>query len=338
MPRLGSTRSLRSRLKMSDQSSSGATRRPDCLRLASERFGVRTAAERQAVEKVDAGMAPKRIAHGEPLRRLERIGLPAAKDERLRAGDMGGERDQRGAILDQALQRRVGPIPLQHREFRRVQRRRSRLRKTLRQREDLLLAGGEQLLHREFRRGMQIGVARRAVRRNERRREAVQMGLVAGRSLEGGGLDLDETLGVEPAPHEARDPRAGDEAGRAVGVAVPVPERSRGGRAQGTPAASRQRRSKSIPTGLWRQNRYGARRNRQSGRLRQAPFVAARSDARQFRGQRRESYRKLDSQGQYHRARGRSALRRSFRRKLSSRARARRRPRSTCAASPTGSR
>ena len=88
--------------------------------------------------------------------------------------------------------------------------------KHVRQGKDLRLAGGQQLLHREFRRRVQPGLARRAVRPDERRAKPVQMGLVAGRSLEGGRVDLDEAVRVEPAPHEARDAGRASAAGRGV--------------------------------------------------------------------------------------------------------------------------
>ena len=114
---------------------------------------------------------------------------------------------------------------------------RSRLRKTCEQGKDLRLAGAEKLLHREFRRGMQPGLARRAVRRDQRGAKSVQMRLVAGRGLERGRVDLDEAVRVKPPPHESCDARPRHEPAAAFGVAVPAPE-GRGGRTHETLPAS----------------------------------------------------------------------------------------------------
>ena len=55
------------------------------------------------------------------------------------------------------------------------------------------LAGRQQLLAGEFRRGAQIERLPLAAGPDQLGREGVQMGLVAGRDLQGRGLDLDET-------------------------------------------------------------------------------------------------------------------------------------------------
>ncbi len=84
---------------------------------------------------------------------------------------------------------------------------------------------------------MQPGLARRAVRPDERRTKSVQMGLVAGRSLEGGGIDFDEAVRVEPPPHEIRNARPRQQPVAAFGVAIAAPERLGGGQTHGTPTA-----------------------------------------------------------------------------------------------------
>ena len=58
--------------------------------------------------------------------------------------------------------------------------------------EDPRLAGGQELLAGELRRGVQIAPAAGAVGRGELGREGVQMGLVARRDLQRRGLDLEE--------------------------------------------------------------------------------------------------------------------------------------------------
>ena len=220
---------------MSDQSSSGATRTPESFACRANVSVSASAADRQTVVNIDAGVAPKRIPHGQSLRRVERTGLPATIRKHLRSGDVGGERDHRDAILDQAFQRSVRPIPLQHHELRRVEGRSLAVAENIRQRKDLPLSGGQKLFHCEFGRGMQIRVVRRPVRQNERGLEPVQVGLVSRRSLEGGRLHFDETFGVEPAPHEGRNPRTGDQPGAPLAVSLTVPKGLRRRRAQRTP-------------------------------------------------------------------------------------------------------
>ena len=210
----------------------------DFLGLTGENRSVRFPSRGQAFQKIDSRMALKRLAHADAFRRLERVGLPAAKFEPLRARDMGRERQQLGAIVHQAGERRADPIPFEHREFRRMQSGPLAVAKDVREGKDLRLAGGDELLHREFRRSVQPGLGPRAVRRDERGAKSVQMGLVSGRNLEGGDVDLDEAVGDEPSPDEAGDARSRDEAAPALRVPLTAPERRRGRRTHGTWGAS----------------------------------------------------------------------------------------------------
>ncbi len=50
------------------------------------------------------------------------IGLAATEGEGVRLSRFGGERQERGAVIHQRLVRLFGPVPLQHRELRMVQR------------------------------------------------------------------------------------------------------------------------------------------------------------------------------------------------------------------------
>src|SRR5947209_2420906 len=70
----------------------------------------------------------------------------------------------------------------------------------MRQREDARLAGREQLLHREFRRGREVARAASAVRGDEFGRESGEMCLVTGRELQRRYIDLDEMLPPEELP------------------------------------------------------------------------------------------------------------------------------------------
>ncbi len=128
------------------------------FRLAREGRGVGIVPKRQAVVKIDPGVAAKRLARRHAFRRLKRIGPPSAKGKCLRARDMGGKRGQDGAIVHQPLERGLDAVPFQHCEFRRVESRPLAVAEHARQREDFGLTRRQQLLHREFRRCMQVGV------------------------------------------------------------------------------------------------------------------------------------------------------------------------------------
>src|SRR5579871_2159703 len=109
----------------------------------------------------------------------------------------------------------------------------------MRQGKDLRLAGGQKLFHREFRRGVQPRLGGRAVGRRQGSAKSVQMGLVAGRGLESGGVDLNKAVGVEPAPHEARDAGPREQPLPPCCVAIAGPERRGGDPTHGTCGTSR---------------------------------------------------------------------------------------------------
>ena len=66
--------------------------------------------------------------------------------------------------------------------------------------EDARLARRQQLLAGEFRRGAQVQRGSLAARSDQLGGEGMQMGLVAGRDLQGRGLHLHEIVGGEPSP------------------------------------------------------------------------------------------------------------------------------------------
>ena len=80
-----------------------------------------------------------------------------------------------------------------------MQRRALAIAKHLGKFDDALLAGGQQLLAGKFRGRPQIEWARVTVHRHERGSEGVQMGFIAGRDLQGSGLNLDEFVIGKPA-------------------------------------------------------------------------------------------------------------------------------------------
>jgi hypothetical protein len=89
--------------------------------------------------------------------------------------------------------------------------------------EDLPLAGGQQLLAGELRRGVQVERRALSVRGDDLSRKGVQVRLVAGGDLQGGGLHLDEVLRLEPAAQGRLDAVARQQARATLGVAVGSP-------------------------------------------------------------------------------------------------------------------
>ena len=117
----------------------------------------------------------------------------------------------------------VRPVPFEQRELGMMQGPALAVAEHPREFEDAALACGEQLLAGEFRRGVEIEPRTRAGRRHELGREGMQMGLVAGRGLENGGLDLDEVLGREKLPQRLLDAATGREQRPPVGMDGAVP-------------------------------------------------------------------------------------------------------------------
>src|SRR5690606_4392432 len=94
-----------------------------------------------------------------------------------------------------------------------------------RKREDLLLARRQQLLHGEFGRGVKIKIAAGEIAPRQLGLEGMQMPFVAGRDLQAAGIDLRESLSVEPGADGVLDPSAGGQKRPAVSVAARVPPR-----------------------------------------------------------------------------------------------------------------
>ena len=122
----------------------------------------------------------------------------------------------------------------------------------------------------------------------------------------------------KPAPHEGRNPRGGRPARFAVRPYRPRFQKGRVASWLKGHRGSSQIGSRSIPTGLWRQNRYCPYHNHQSTAEQNAPFSQGQNEAFSSEDEtRRESYRQLDPNLQYYRTRGWAVVRRSFRRKFS---------------------
>ena len=134
---LGSTRSLSIRLKMSDQVSSAATRRP-----AVAAWRARTSRSGRA--RRAAGCRKGRSPHGagtpraRSAARAARTGRPRGRgSEGLRAGRWAASATSAAQSSISRVERRAGPIPFEHGEFRRVQRVALAVAEHVRQRENL---------------------------------------------------------------------------------------------------------------------------------------------------------------------------------------------------------
>ena len=95
------------------------------------------------------------------------------------------------------------------------------------------------------------------------------MGLVAGRGLEGGGLDFVETVRGEPPPHEVGDEHPRHEPAAALRMTLAAPERGGGGRDSNASRGS-WAPAAAVPAGLRRQNHYIAPLNRQAAACKEA--------------------------------------------------------------------
>ena len=205
------------------------------------------------------------VAQRQPLRRRQRVRLAIAKAEAARPRRLGRERQDAQAIRHQRLERRRGAIPFEHREFRRMQRAALAIAEHAAQRENPPLARRQQLLHREFWRGVEIGRMASAVRADHGRCEGVKMGLVAGRSLQRRRLDFEEAFAGKTLAQRRGEARARRQARPPVGVSGRGPEGRGGGQGEAVVkgfAEARQRGS------FWAVDQRRGRRTAATARLR----------------------------------------------------------------------
>ena len=127
------------------------------------------------------------------------IGLAAAKAAAAWRPPLGRQRQDLGAIVHQRLVGLARAIPFEHGELGMMQGAALAVAEHVGEGENAPLAGRQQLLAGEFRRGVQIELLRLAVRPDQLGREGVQMRLVAGRDLQRSAFDLDEAARVELA-------------------------------------------------------------------------------------------------------------------------------------------
>ena len=200
------------------------------MRLGGEHVPVaRRAVFREAVIKVETGMALERFAQAQALGARERVAPALAVGQRRGPRRVRRPAQEREAILLDRAERRAGAVPFKHREFGRMQGPALAVAEDVAERKDLALPRRQQLLHREFGRGVEIRVDAHPVDGAQRRGERMQMRLSAWRALQGGGVDLDEAEQVEMAADRRREARAGEQGRAAQGVEIGTPERRDGG-------------------------------------------------------------------------------------------------------------
>jgi hypothetical protein len=169
-------------------------------------------------QQIDPGVAGESVHDAQPLGLGERIG-PAVFSPAQVLGASGFRREaQHGdAVGDDRIIGLAGPIPFEHGELGMVQRAALAVAPHMTQAGDPLLAGSQQLLHREFGRGVKVASRSHAVVTDHRRGEGVEMGLVAGRALQTRRVDEDEILlcevgaqgGLDPVPRKEDRPAIG---------------------------------------------------------------------------------------------------------------------------------
>ena len=174
-------------------------------------------------QKVDPGETIEGPGDGDPLRLCKGIGGALPKAQQRAAGGACGGGEQLGAILHQRFVGCAGAIPFEHGEGGVVQRPALAIAEHRDEREDLALAGGQQLLAGELGRGVQIHGSARAIGCGQLRGKGVQVRLVAGRHLEDGGFHLEKALLAEEAAKGRHDAAAHQQERPAVGVNVAVP-------------------------------------------------------------------------------------------------------------------
>ena len=120
----------------------------------------------------------------------------------------------------------VGAVPFDHGEFGGVERAGLAIAPDAGEIDDPGFAGREQFLGGEFGAGVEVERVFRTAFGPPRDGEAVEVGFVARRYLDGAAFDRDEALAREPAGQCGLDAIAADQERPTIGVDVGVPERA----------------------------------------------------------------------------------------------------------------
>src|SRR5262249_36300181 len=129
---------------------------PNAARRSGQMGRIRLVRGRRRCQQVDAAMLEKGLANADALPVSPRIGGASAPGECRDAPRLRADSDPRRAFPHQVAVRTAGAIRFEHREFGVVGRAALTVAKDMGELPDARQPGDEQLLHREFRRGMQI--------------------------------------------------------------------------------------------------------------------------------------------------------------------------------------
>ena len=146
---------------MSDQVSSSVIRTRALAAAASAARSPSPSVDRG--QQIDPGKALECRRHRQQFRLGERIGRPAAKRKPPDPGRLRRMRDHDDAVGHHGVIARIRAVPFQHGEFGQMQIAALAVAEHPRELEYLRLAGGQQFLGGEFRRGPQIARRARAV-------------------------------------------------------------------------------------------------------------------------------------------------------------------------------
>ncbi len=174
--------------------------------------------------QVDPGILGEGVRHGQDAPLRERIALQPAKGETAAPRRFGAPPQQILAIPDQLAVALTRPVPFQHREFRRVGAGALAVAVDMRQLPKARQPGHQQLLHGEFRAGVQVQPA--AVVRVGAVQvggEGLKMRLHPRRDLKRRGVDLDEGVLLEKAADGAQNPPARGQERATAGEFLGVP-------------------------------------------------------------------------------------------------------------------
>jgi hypothetical protein len=175
--------------------------------------------------KINFSVPHEGVGYGQALGLRAGITGDTAPLERVATSFLERQPAERDAIRHHCRVGLARAIPFQHGELGRMKRARLAVPVDAGIVKDLRLAGGQKLLGREFRRGVEIERASRSVLPHPVGPETMKVSLVSGRHLKRSALDLGEPLPLEPVAGGIPNPGAPLQEGAAVSVRFPVPPR-----------------------------------------------------------------------------------------------------------------
>ena len=191
--------------------------------VGAQRHAPAAAAERRSIigggQQIGADIAGEGLGEGKALEAARSVVTPRHSTDGRQHGAQQGD-----CLGDQPVERGAGAVPFEHGEFGRVQVAALAVPPHARELENRAGAADQQLLHREFRAGVQPERVPLAGRGDDMLgAEGGEMHLLAGRGHGVRGFDLGVAAGGEEGARRGRQQRAAAEIGRAGGEALGVP-------------------------------------------------------------------------------------------------------------------